>query len=247
MFCGSVNAVTFPSVLSATCRPSTVRIFPVISPSAPCFRSHDASRPYSSSRGIAELRSMRSSCCEQLGVELLLVENSAVGAAGNRRHVELHASRALQIRLVASGEHRCDIRRLAAACRGVERIDRLSLIREDQAGGFANRLIAEGLLPRETDVGLTGGTGADVVSLAAKLAEVADGVGASGDGLGLQSFDLIVDPRSHLRRHDAAEIVLEIELVDDVEKATAVDEDARGSAVGPLIDGDRLAADWHDE
>ncbi len=103
------------------------------------------------------------------------------------------------------------------------------------------------MLPRETDVGLTGGTGADVVSLAAKLAEVADGVGASGDGLGLQSFDLIVDPRSHLRRHDAAEIVLEIELVDDVEKATAVDEDARGSAVGPLIDGDRLAADWHDE
>ena len=75
--------------------------------------------------------------------------------------------------------------------------------------------------------------GADVVALAGELAQVAQGVGAGRHGLGLEGLDLVVLLGAHLARHHASQVVLHRQLVDQVQRAAIVQEDAasgRGSA-----------------
>src|SRR5262249_6076495 len=146
---------------------------------------------------------------EEPGVELLLVERATVGTAGDRRQLQLDAARALEVGLAAAGEHDADVAGLAPARRREEGIDRLTVVRGDEARGRLHSLVAQGLLASGAEVDLAGGRGADVVALAAELAEVAHRIRARGDGLRLLGLELVEDARTHLRRDDAAEVVLD--------------------------------------
>ena len=65
---------------SSHCAPTTLTIFPVASLTAACLRSHEPSRPYSSSRGIAAFMSARSIACA--GRKPNLMRNAAARYGG---------------------------------------------------------------------------------------------------------------------------------------------------------------------
>lgn len=82
------------------------------------------------------------------------------------------------------------------------------------------------MLGREPAVDLVGGRGEQVITVVATLAESGDGVGARGDRLRLEGFEIRVGDGSELARDDAEEVVLDGELVDGGEGSGAVDADS---------------------
>jgi hypothetical protein len=135
---------------------------------------------------------------------------------------------------------------VAAAGRAVEGIHEPALVEQDLAGGLRDRPVRERVLDRHAVVDLAARRGADVVALAGKLAQVAQGVGAGGHGLGLQGFDLIVLRGPHLAGHHAAQVLLDRQLVDQVEQAAVVQVDQDAAAVALAVGPDALAVDPRD-
>jgi hypothetical protein len=97
------------------------------------------------------------------------------------------------------------------------------------------------MLDAHAVVDLAARGGADVVTLAGELAQVAQGVGAGGHGLGLERFDLVVLLGSHLARHYAAQVLLHRHLVDQVEQSAVVEIDQDPAAVALAADPDAVA------
>ena len=87
------------------------------------------------------------------------------------------------------------------------------------------------MLDRDTSVDLAAPGRAKIVPFGAELAEIPNRIGSRGDRLRFDRFDLGIQDRTHLLRDDAAKVLLEIELVDDIEKAPVVEKDQQFAAV----------------
>ena len=104
----------------------------------------------------------------------------------------------------------------AAAARGaVERVDRLAVVGGDDAARLGDGLRRERILGARAEVHLARVGGADVVALVLELPEVALDVGARRDRLRLERLELAEGGGTELVGHDAAQVVLERQFVDD--------------------------------
>ncbi len=101
-----------------------------------------------------------------------------------------------------------------------------------------DRLVGARVLVLHAAVDLAARRGADVEALGVELAEVARRVGARRHRLRLERFELGVGGGAELPRHDAAQVLLERHLVDDVEGAAVVEVDEDAAAVTVAADED---------
>ena len=129
-----------------------------------------------------------------------------------------------------------------AAARGaVERVDRLAVVGRDDAARFDDGLGGQRIFRQRAEVHLARVGGADVVALVPVLPQVSLDVGAGGDGLRLERFDLSERGRTELVRHDAAQILLERKLVDDRQRVPGVAEHFERASIGASLDLERRA------
>ncbi len=143
----------------------------------------------------------------------------------------LEAGDALEVGLVLVGKDHPHVLGVAAAGRAVEGVHQPPVVQQHLARGLADRPVAQRVLDLHAAVDLAAGRGADVVALAGELAQVAQGVGARRHRLGLERLQVVEHLGPHLARHDAAQVVLEVDLVDQVERAAAVEVDQDAAAV----------------
>ena len=120
----------------------------------------------------------------------------------------------------------------AAARRAVERVDRLAVVGRDDAARLDDRLGRQRIFGQRAEVHLARVGRADVVALVPVLPEVPLDVGARRDGLRLQRLDLSERRRVELVRDDAAQVLLERQLVDDRQRAARVAEHFERAAIG---------------
>ena len=140
---------------------------------------------------------------------------AAAGALEARRR-ELAAFDRDEVRHRLLAEDVLDVLRAPAARRDEERVG------EVPAGGEhepARRLDGGGgqrVLGGEARVHLALRRRAEVVALGLELPPVRQRVGARGDGLGLQALELVEALGPHLGRHDAVQVFLQVDAIDDV-------------------------------
>ncbi len=130
-------------------------------------------------------------------------------------HALAAARHALEVRRRPLREDRRPVLGVPGAGRVVHRVDRLPLIRHDLARGLEHGAVGERLLRACAVVHLAGRGVAEVVPLRRVVAEVGDRVRPSRDRLRLERLEERERPRPHLGRHDPAEVLLEVDDVDD--------------------------------
>ncbi len=116
------------------------------------------------------------------------------------------------------GEDVHGVLRPAPAGRGEEGVGGEPLEEEDLPGRGAHGLARERLLGARAAVDLAAGRRAEVVTLRGEVAAPLHGVGPRRHGLRLLRFQLVVDARPELERHDAEEVLLEADPVHDVDR-----------------------------
>ncbi len=138
-------------------------------------------------------------------------------------------------------EDHLDVLGAAAASGGVEGVDRRAVAEQHLAGRLRHGAVGERVLGAGAAVDLTLRGAAQVVALLGEAAEIAQGVAARRHGLRLERLELRVAVGAELARHDAAQVVLERQLVDHVEAAAVVEEDDQGAAKSAAFELEGLA------
>ena len=153
---------------------------------------------------------------------------------GGRR--ELAALDRDEVRRRLADEDVLDVFGPAAAGRDEESVRESPAGGENEAAGRVHRAIRQRVLRRETGVGLAFSRAAQVVAFRLELAAVRERVRARRDGLRLQRFDLVVAFGSHLRRDDPVEVLVEVQAIDDVQRAARIRENEEAAAVRLLLE-----------
>ena len=140
-----------------------------------------------------------------------------------------------------SGQTREDVARefrVAAATRREERLERFTGPDQYLSPRSRHRLVRARMLHLQSAIDLALGRCADVVALVVELAVMTHRVGARGDRLRLGRFDLGVEVRAQLDRHDSAHIVLERRRVHDVQTRAVVHEQFESTPVAAAENAD---------
>ncbi len=153
----------------------------------------------------------------------------------------LDAGHAAQVGAALEREDRAHVLGVAAAGGAVERVDRLAVVEQHLAGGLGDGAVGERMLVVHAAVDLAARRAAQVVALVGELAQVAQRVGARRDRLRLRGLELRVGAGAELARHDAAQVVLERQLVDQVETAAVVEEDHDLAPIAAPLDAQAAA------
>ena len=165
----------------------------------------------------------------------------ARGADGEGREHEARLDCALAGAQVGDGlaaEDVFGVLGASAAGRGVEGVDGAAVEGGDEAARLRDGAVGQGVLGGAPAVDLRARVGRQVEPRGAVAPEVADGVGARGDGLRLEGFELRPAARRQLVGDDAAHVVFEPDDVDDCQRALRVGEDFEPAAVGLLVEAD---------
>ena len=132
-------------------------------------------------------------------------------------------------------EHGVDVLGDASAGTHIEGVDKLAVVDGHFPARLLDRPAAERAFGAEAEIDLGGGRGHQVEAEVVELAEVLQGIGPGGDGLGLLGFELVEIGRRQLCGDDALEIFFHIENIDQDEALAAPPQDEDPAVVAAAV------------